>query len=112
MNLGPVINGPEGDYAPTVSPDGSYLVFTRNVDDGWSLLISFRTPDGAWTSPTDLRGRLPGIEGMNLGNSFVTADGGYLVFFGEWEETCIPHWIDTSFVEALRDAALGDRRRQ
>jgi len=109
VNLGPVINGPEGDYAPTVSPDGSYLVFTRNVGEGWSLFISFRTPDGAWTSPTDLSGHLPGIEGMNFGNSYVTADGKYLVFFGEREETCNPYWIDASFVEALRDTALGDR---
>lgn len=112
VNLGSVINGPEGDYAPTVSPDGSYLVFTRNVDDGWSLLVSFRISDGDWTTPTDLRGHLPGFEGMNLGNSHITADGRYLVFFGEQDEACIPYWIDTSFVESLRNAALGDRRRR
>jgi hypothetical protein len=82
------------------------------VDDGWTLLISFRTPDGTWASPTDLRGHLSGIEGMNLGNSHVTADGRYLIFFGERDEACIPYWIDTSFVEMLRDAALGDRRRR
>jgi hypothetical protein len=112
VNLGPKINGQEGDYAPTVSPDGSYLVFTRNVGEGWTLFISFKTPDGDWTSPIDLRGHLPGIEGRNLGNSHVIADGKCLVFFGEKGETCIPYWIDTSFVEALREAALGDSNPQ
>jgi hypothetical protein len=106
VNLGRPINGPEGDYAPSVSPDGSYLLFTRNVDDGWTLFISFKTQDGTWTPPIDLAKHLPGIDGMNLGNSFVTADGKYLFFFGETDEACIPYWIDTSFVSELSDSGI------
>jgi hypothetical protein len=108
VNLGPEINGPEGEYAPTVAPDGSYLIFTRNLDDGWSLFISFRTPDGAWTPPTDLKAHLLEKNSSNLSGSFVTGDGEYLVFFGEGEQTSSPYWIDTSFIEALRAKALGD----
>jgi hypothetical protein len=105
VNLGPRINGPEGDYAPTISPDGSTLIFTRNLDEGWSLFVSFLTTDGVWTPPVDLKPHLPGIEDMHLGNSQLAADGRYLVFFGEREETCAPYWIDASFIEALRDSA-------
>ncbi len=107
VNLGPEINGSEGEYAPTISPDGSYLIFTRNLDDGWSLFISFRTPDGAWTSSTDLKPHLPGIETPNLSGSFITADGKYLVFFGEGEQDSTPYWIETSVIEELRrDAGM------
>jgi hypothetical protein len=102
-NLGPVINGPEGDYTPFIGADGSYLIFTRNIGERWTLLISFRDRDGAWTSPADLREIIEGVAGMDLGNPFVTHDGRYLIFFGERDGGITPFWTDTSFIEELRD---------
>jgi hypothetical protein len=106
VNLGPTINGPEGEYAPSISPDGSYLIFTRNLDEGWSLFISFKTGDESWTSPTDLRETLTEFDNMNLSGSFVTYDGRYLIFFEERDEATTPYWVETSFIEGLRDKAL------
>jgi hypothetical protein len=106
VNLGPMINGPEGEYAPTISPDGSYLIFTRNLEEGWTLFISFKTQDESWTSPTDLRENLTGFDSMNLSGSFITVDDKYLIFFEERDQTSTPYWIETSFIEDLRGKAL------
>ncbi len=103
VNLGPVINGPEGDYTPFIAADGSYLIFTRNVGEGWTLLISFRDRDGAWSPPADLKESIKGVAGMELGNPFVTHDGKYLIFFGEKGSDITPFWTDISFIEDLRD---------
>lgn len=101
-NLGPVINGPEGDYTPFISADGSCLIFTRNIGERWTLLLSFRDRDGAWSPPADLREIIEGVEGMDLGNPFVTHDGRYLIFFGEQDGGITPFWTDTSFIDDLR----------
>lgn len=107
VNLGPVINCEEGDYAPCVSPDGSYLIFTRNIDEGWTLMISFRDRVGSWTVPTDLRGIVDGFDGMNLSGSCLTPDSKHLIFFGERDDgDNAPYWIDTSFIEDGRIKAL------
>lgn len=105
--LGTVINGPEAEYSPFISPDGDYLIFTRNIDDGWTLFLSFRTAGGSWTPPVDLRDRIVGIEGLNLDGAFVTRDGRFLIFFGEKEDTATPYWMDTSLIEDLRTRIAG-----
>jgi len=106
VNLGQVINGPEAEYAPVISSDGTYLIFTRNLEEGWSLFISFETEDESWTSPTDLREILTEFDNMNLSGSLVTYDGRYLIFFEERDEATTPYWVETSFIEGLRDKAL------
>ena len=110
VNLGPQINSAEADYAPSMFPDGNTLLFTRNMDDRWSLFVSFRTPNDSWTSPIDLMPHLAGVVGMSLGNSYVTADGKTLFFFGERVETCTPYWVDAAVLDPLRAAALRDQR--
>ncbi len=109
VNLGHVVNGSDAEYAPFISPGGDYLIFTRNVEDGWTIFISFVTSDGSWTPPTDLGRSIQGVEGMDLDGSFVTQDGESLIFFGERDETAIPYWIDASFIEDLRAEALDTR---
>lgn len=106
-NLGPVVNGPDAEYAPFISPDGDYLIFTRNVEDGWTLFIGFVTGDGPWTPPIDLRENMEGVEGMDLDGAVVTHEGEFLIFFGERDQTAIPCWTETSFFEDLHAEALG-----
>jgi Tol biopolymer transport system component len=36
QNLGPMINGPDREGSPTISPDGKYLFFTRSMRAGYS----------------------------------------------------------------------------
>lgn len=57
-NLGPVINTPSNEGDAFVAPDESFLVFVssghaRRPDEG-RLFVSFRTPDGFWTEPSNL----------------------------------------------------------
>jgi hypothetical protein len=104
-NLGPVINSPEGDYAPFISPDGSYLIFTRNINQGWTLLLAFRSGGRTWTRPIDLKEHIDGIQGLELSCPFVTRDGKHLIFFGEKGSAISPFWIDGGLIEKLRGAA-------
>ncbi|HSG27669.1 MAG TPA: hypothetical protein VLA34_04250 [Candidatus Krumholzibacterium sp.] len=103
VNLGPVINTSEGEYAPCVSPDGSCLIFTRNIGDGWTLMISFRDGDRRWTPPVDLREHLDGFESSNLSGACITPDSKRLIFFSEkGDEGNAPYVISTTFIEELR----------
>jgi len=44
-NLGPVINSSSHENTPFVAPDGSYLIFCKYSENGWSLFISFLQDD-------------------------------------------------------------------
>lgn len=107
INLGPMINSPEGDYAPCISPDGSCLIFTRNLEEGWTLMVSFRGREGAWTPPSDIRESLEGFEKVNLGGSYITPDVRHLIFFPESDNEITPYWIDMLFIEDLRAKTPG-----
>jgi ankyrin repeat protein len=72
---------------PYVSPDGSYLIFTRDDD----LHITFRRADGSWT------------EAQNLGDTInspthdlcplVTPDGRYMIYLTTRDGRLRPYWV-------------------
>jgi Tol biopolymer transport system component len=105
--LGPAINTSAREYAPFVSPDGSFLLFVREdrelgVD---SFFLSFKTPDGLWTEAIYLREYVPTV-GHCLSAS-VTPDGAYLVYVeltpsGRRSET-----VGAGFIEELRQQVFG-----
>lgn len=102
ISLGPMVNGTDHEFAPFVSPDGGYLIFTRITSSGYTLYVSFRKTDDGWTASKALHSSIKGLEGMNFGEAFVTRDGKYMIFYGDREQTCTPYWIDASFIEELR----------
>lgn len=56
-NLGPAINSSEFDSHPFVAPDESYLLFDSRRAGGHGsndLYVSFRQPDGTWTTARNL----------------------------------------------------------
>jgi hypothetical protein len=71
-NLGPAINTDKGEGMPFISPDGSYLLFSRDYD----LHISFRAKDGIWHPARKLPPPInsPSIEICPI----VSPDGRYL----------------------------------
>jgi WD40-like Beta Propeller Repeat len=84
----------QGDDSPLISPDGSYLLFTRSQQPA-KLYISYPKKDGTWTPGRDLSEIIKSdISQM----PFVTADGKYLFFTigGRIQ------WIDAGFIEELR----------
>jgi len=104
VNLGPVINTPAAEYGAFVPADGSYLLFTRNLLKGWTLMISLRNAD-QWTPPIDLRDLMDGFENMNLSGGSITHDGERLIFF----ENGSPHRVSTSFIDVLKAKILQEK---
>ena len=67
------------EYFPTVSADGSRLIFTRRVDrEQEDFYFSDRTEDGSWGPASPL----PGVNtpDYNEGAQTLSGDGRYLVF--------------------------------
>jgi len=101
-NLGPAINGSDVEYTPYISPDGTYLMFSRYNPRGWSLLISFREKDGTWGKPRDIGDTVRGGAEMNLDCPGVTRDGKVLFFAGSFdgliEYNEKPFWIEAALI--------------
>jgi len=78
---------------PGIAPNGSYLVF--DVEGGCHLFVTFRQPDGAWSTPVDLT-----EHGFARGDGIasVSPDGRYL-FFGRDGDL---YWMSTAPIRALR----------
>jgi len=76
-NLGPPVNGPQNDFAPAVSPDGSFMIFNSNRNGRYQDLFITRLVNGAWTRPEPLeRVNSP----YNDETPFLSADGSVLLF--------------------------------
>jgi len=93
--LGPAVNkAGEYNYSPFISPDGSYLLFTRSQQPA-KLYISYPKKDGTWTPGRDLSEIIQSPSGLN---PFVTADGKYLFFVVGGRI----HWAAAGFIEDPR----------
>ena len=95
-NLGPAINTEHEEATPFIAPDGSYLIFQRNLD----LYISYRRDDGSWTEAQSLGAPIntPGNELCPM----VSPDGRYLFFISSRGGENQVFWIDAGFIERLR----------
>lgn len=76
-NMGKRVNSPQNDFAPAVSPDGSYMIFNSGRNGKYQDLFISYYRDGSWSSP----------EPLDILNSpyndetpFISSDGRYLVF--------------------------------
>jgi len=102
-NLGTVINSENPEFSPCISPDGSYLIFTRveaetrNTD----LYISFKNKDGEWSKAKNL-GDLVNTGGGEL-CPIITADGKYLFYLGSRDGINGVYWVSTSFIKDLKE---------
>ncbi len=98
-SLGTPINSDAAEAMPFISPDGSYLLFTRfghPDNDGFSdLWISFRDEAGEWTEPLNLGKPINAVAGIC---PIVSPDGKYLFFNGSGDN----YWVDAGFIEEMR----------
>ena len=76
-NMGKLVNSTQNDFAPAVSPDGSYMIFNSNRNGKYQDLFISYFRDGVWSKP----------EPLDILNSpyndetpFISSDGRYLVF--------------------------------
>jgi len=101
-NLGAPVNSDADEAMPFISPDGSYLLFTRfghPDNDGFSdLWISFADEAGEWAEPLNLGEPINAVAGIC---PIVSPDGEYLFFNASGDN----YWVDAGFVEELRARA-------
>jgi len=76
-NMGKQVNSAANDFAPAVSPDGSYMIFNSNRNGKFQDLFISYFRDGSWSAP----------EPLDILNSpfndetpFISSDGRFLVF--------------------------------
>jgi hypothetical protein len=69
------VSGPANDGAPTISPDGNTIFFTRSTQR-WGLIVESHKVDGHWSEPTlaPFSGEWPDSSPA------MSPDGSYLVF--------------------------------
>lgn len=77
QSVGPGVNSPSDEYLPSLTADGSTMIFTRRDDYDENFYSSTRQPDGAW-------GEAEYLDGVNTtqneGAESISADGSWLVF--------------------------------
>jgi len=99
VNLGAPINTAQAEGEPFIAPDGTYLLFSRDMD----LYVSFLRKDGGWTEPLPLG---PGINtrAYELCPQ-VSADGRYLFFLSSRTGENAAFWVEAGFLEEMRKTA-------
>jgi len=98
--LSPPIKG----WHPFVSPDGSFLIFDKYVENtrNSDLYIIFQRDDHTWTYPVNMG---PHVNTANSeSTASVTPDGAYL-FFTRYHDI---YWVKADFIEDLKAAAFED----
>jgi len=98
-SLGAPVNSDADEAMPFISPDGSYLLFTRfghPENEGFSdLWISFLSDAGEWTEPINLGEPINTVAGIC---PIVSPDGEYLFFNASGDN----YWVDAGFIQELR----------
>jgi ankyrin repeat protein len=100
VNLGEPVNSAVIEDSPFVSPDGSYLLFSRQFD----IWLSFRGADGAWSAPVKMGPEVnsPAIEVCPR----VTDDGKYLFFLSQRGGESHAYWVSAKILDVLKAKAL------
>ncbi|HVZ56363.1 MAG TPA: OmpA family protein [Chitinophagaceae bacterium] len=80
QNLGDSINSIESEYLPSLTIDGSELVFTRRVQNYNEDFYYSRRVDGRWSLAKPLEGNIN--TDQNEGAQSISQDGNWLVFTG------------------------------
>ncbi|MNK09484.1 Photosystem I chlorophyll a apoprotein A2 [compost metagenome] len=80
INMGSEINSNYRDYFPSITADGSQLIFSRNVEGNEDFFTS-TLKDKTWSKPIPLSDKI-NTSKYNEGAQSITPDGLYLFFTG------------------------------
>ena len=95
-NLGSPINTTKGEGTPYIAPDGSYLIFQRDLD----LYISFHKEDGGWTQAKSLEAPINSSSYELC--PIVTPDEKYLFFLSTRGGESHAWWVDAGFIDRMK----------
>jgi Tol biopolymer transport system component len=99
QNLGNSINSEYADFAPFISPDESFLIFTSmDRPQGSGLFISFRRDDQTWAKALYMGGTF----GNEVLLSTMSPDGKFLFFTGRRDRRKGVFWVDARIIEEFR----------
>jgi hypothetical protein len=110
IRLPETVNSSASEFSPVISPDNSYLVFTRMIEKEkappqMNLFVSFNGAQGNWTMAQNLTGKLV----LSIQTPFVmmsaariTPDGKYLFFCYFNGKGHMVYWVSAKIIEELR----------
>jgi len=105
VNLGPEINTEYNEYNPSISPDGSYLIFNSGdrpdiLGKGHDLFISFKKKDGSWSKSVNMGKEINSPQSDY--SAIISADGKYIFFSSSRSGNIDIYWVDAKIIEQLR----------
>jgi hypothetical protein len=110
QRLPETINTVTGEFSPCISPDNSYLVFTRMLEQKngppqTNLFISFRGKDDQWKESQNLTVKI-GSPAQSpivmMSQARITPDSKYLFFCYFNGKGHMVYWVSTKIIEELR----------
>jgi ankyrin repeat protein/Tol biopolymer transport system component len=103
-NLGDAVNTSNHEGSPYISPDESYLLFDRIVQNGTNsqsdLFISYKMGDGSWSPAQALQAPINSDEEWEW-MPIVSPDQNYLFYIAGNVGNNDIFWVKTTFIEKL-----------
>lgn len=104
------VNSDASEFSPFISPDNSYLVFTRMLEKEkappqMNLFVSFKDKNGNWSTAqnlTDIIGLPVQTPFVMMSAARITPDGKYLFFCFFNGKGHMVYWVSTKIIEELR----------
>lgn len=119
VKLSKNINTSSGEFAPFISPNDDYLIFTRVImQEGappqMNLFLSFRDSSGKWQKAKNLTEKI-GLPAKTpfiiMSQARITPDGRYLFFTFFNGKGHMVYWIDAKIIEDLKSTELTHGRK-
>ncbi|MCU0455501.1 MAG: hypothetical protein MUE74_04290, partial [Bacteroidales bacterium] len=98
------------EFSPFISPDNTYLIFTRLIEKEkappqMNLFVSFRNKTGNWTEAQNLTDKISlsvQTPFVMMSAARVTPDGKYLFFCYFNGSGHMVYWVSTKIIDKLR----------
>jgi hypothetical protein len=104
------LNSESPEFSPFISPDNTYLVFVRMLEQQNSppktnLFVSFKDKKGNWSQAQNISTKLKLSEKSPvemMGAPRITPDGKYLFFCSFNGKGHMVYWVSTNIIDELR----------
>lgn len=103
FSLGDSVNSDVRDFCPYISPDESYLIFSRSVPEESNrsdLFISFRNSKDGWSEAVNMGDTVNSLH--NETSAVVTPDGKYLFFLRVSGDENNVYWMSSDIIYDLK----------
>jgi Tol biopolymer transport system component len=110
IRLNETVNSEFPEFSPFISPDNTYLVFVRMLEQQngppkTNLFVSFKDKGGNWTLAQNLSTKLKMSEKSPvemMGAPRISPDGKYLFFCSFNGKGHMVYWVSAQIIEELR----------